>query len=276
MARDERCPPSVLQAIISRDPGLAFMLLSRANYFSLRHEDEGFLGIAASMNRLGVPATAALIDEIEIIPDHLIAPLAGFWASAGAASTFCRLILSRCSGTLFTDSLSREFVTLAGLFYDLGNQLSLRIFGQQYAKAASRLLAGERDFSELLHGPNSAWVRPPSVTATLMWGLPKPICEGIAQQFLDPSEDEPSPMESILGLVRSLSCACGHPPESIISLVKSTTAGYQPWASKRMISVHSSMTFSRRCSTSNFMSWRPRKISSKSLQIALYERQSGT
>jgi HD-like signal output (HDOD) protein len=211
IALDDRCPAVVLQAIISRDPGMAFLILSRAN-FNLRNNNDGFLGIAASINNLGVPVMVALLDELTAIPEHLVKPLSGFWLSAGAASTMARLIVNRCGARLFPDSLSREFAILCGLFYDLGNLTALRIFGEQYAKAASRLLAGEPDFSLLLSeelgvGPASLGYR-----YATMWGLPKPICDGIAQQFLMPQEKEdPSPMEAIIGLTRNLSCACGYP-----------------------------------------------------------------
>ena len=84
---------------------MAFAILSRAN-FNLRYENEGFLGIAGSINRLGVPATAALLDELEVIPDHLAVPMAGFWSSALAAATLTRLITNRCGAGIFPDSHS--------------------------------------------------------------------------------------------------------------------------------------------------------------------------
>ena len=45
----------------------------------------------------------------------------------------------------------------------------------------------------------------------MLWGLPKPICEHLSLQYRDPNEDDPSTFSAIMGLVRNLCNACGHP-----------------------------------------------------------------
>lgn len=209
IAQDERCPAVVLQSIISNDPGMSFAVLSRAN-FSLRYGDEGFLGVAASMNHLGVPATAALLNELDVIPEHLASPMASFWSSANAAATLTRLLTKRCGAGIFPDSLSREFMVLSGLLYDLGNITALRIFGKQYSKAAQRLLAGEQQFHLLVKEELGVDPAGLGFRYATLWGLPKPISDNISLQYRDPDQDDPSPIEAIMGIVRNLCNACGH------------------------------------------------------------------
>ena len=141
-------PGSYLQTIISNDPGMAFAVLSRAN-FNLRYEDEGFLGIAGGMNRLGVPATAALLDELDIIPDHLAVPMAGFWSVPGSRHPY-PLDHQSLRGRLIPRFAYQEYAILSGLLYDLGNITALRIFGKQYTRRPSAFSAGKIGFHNLL------------------------------------------------------------------------------------------------------------------------------
>ncbi|TVR16182.1 MAG: HDOD domain-containing protein, partial [Planctomycetota bacterium] len=181
IARDERCSNTVLSAIIGNDPGMALLVLSRANF--AHDSDEGFLGISSAINRLGLGGTAALLDEITVIPEHLIRPLGANWASASAAVTMSRLLLYRVNGALFPSPHDRDIVAACAVLFDLGTILAIRGFGEQCTLAGQRLAADEDSFPSLLGEELGMSPGELAKRHVSHWGLPASIAEALAQQY---------------------------------------------------------------------------------------------
>ncbi|TVR43897.1 MAG: HDOD domain-containing protein [Planctomycetota bacterium] len=208
MARDERCPLSVLAAIIGSDPGMALSVLARA-HFPGRLPPGSSLGIAAAINRLGIPATIALLDEVQVIPPHLTKPMASVWAQANAASLMVRLLANRCPPALFADPQTRELIPLCGLFAELGSTIALRIFGEQYQTAASRMLSDQGSFHDHLQAELGICPGKLAQRYLTLWGVPSLIGEAIAQQYRREDDHPALALGCLLHVSRNLTCGCG-------------------------------------------------------------------
>jgi HD-like signal output (HDOD) protein len=148
MASEPSCPAPILAGVVGSDPLLATVILGRARLLedpSLGDMD----AIIPAVTRLGLAGVLALLDEVQPVPATLTNYLPSLWGHCNASASLCRH-LGRQARHQACVGLNPDTLHSMGLLTETGSILAMILFGDRYAAAGRRALAGEHPLRRLL------------------------------------------------------------------------------------------------------------------------------
>lgn len=206
MVADPDCSPALVAGVVSSDPMIAALVLSRANAASPPGEPP-VTQLSAACLVLGLSMVHGVLTELQPIPEAQRRTLAAVWGQANACATMCRTLGGLCWNLPGNEDV--ETLHLAGLLHDLGGLVARLRFPGECAEAGRMVAKEDLTFAKALRATLGL---PPNGLGALLarsWGLPPALATVMRHHAKPEKAEEFRELAALVHVSRALVRGCG-------------------------------------------------------------------